>query len=58
MSYNNVVDSWYTGFADIADKRIYYCVYLGETDNKDVSGAVARETAIKIILSQQGEVQH
>lgn len=44
-----VVDSWYTGFADSADKRIYFCVYLGETDNKEVSSAKAREIAIKII---------
>lgn len=44
-----VVDSWYTGFADIADKRIYFCVYLGETNNKNVSSAKAREIAIKII---------
>lgn len=49
MSYSIVVDSWYTGFADTADKRIYFCVYLGETDNKDVSGAKAREIAIKIV---------
>ena len=39
MSYSTVVDAWYTGFADTADKRIYFCVYLGETDNKDVSSA-------------------
>lgn len=44
-----VVDSWYTGFADIADKRIYFCVYLGETDNKNVSSAKAREIAINIL---------
>ena len=44
-----VVDSWFTGFADAADKRIYFCVYLGETDNKNVSSAKARETAIKIV---------
>ena len=44
-----VVDSWYTGFADIADKRIYFCVYLGETDNQNVSSAKAREIAIKIV---------
>lgn len=49
MSYSTVVDSWYTGFADAFDKRIYFCVYLGETDNKDVSSAKAREIAIKVI---------
>ena len=51
MSYNIVVDSWYTGFADVAGERIYFCVYLGETDNKDVSSAKAREIAIKMICN-------
>ena len=45
-----VVDSWYTGFADSADKRIYFCVYLGETANKEVSSAKAREISVEIIL--------
>ena len=44
-----VVDAWFTGFADAADKRIYFCVYFGETDNQDVSSAKARETAVKIV---------
>lgn len=48
-SYGIVVDSWYTGFADTADKRIYFCMYLGETDNKNVSSAKAREIAVKIV---------
>ena len=43
-----VVDSWFTGFADTADKRIYFCVYLGETENRNVSSAKAREIAIRI----------
>lgn len=44
-----VVDSWYTGFADTADQRIYFCVYLGETDDKNVSSAKAREIAVDIV---------
>lgn len=48
-SYGIVVDSWFTGFADTPEKRIYFCVYLGETDNKDVSSAKAREIAITIV---------
>lgn len=44
-----VVDSWFTGFADSADKRISFCVYLGEADDKDVSSAMAREIAIEIV---------
>lgn len=44
-----VVDAWFTGFADAADKRIYFCIYFGKTDNQDVSSAKARETAVKIV---------
>lgn len=50
-SYGIVVDSWFTGFADTPEKRIYFCVYLGETDNKNVSSAKAREIAIKIVCA-------
>lgn len=48
-AYGIVVDSWYTGFADTTDNRIYFCVYLGETNNQNVSSAKAREIAIKIV---------
>ena len=47
-----VVDSWSTGFADSGDKRIYFCVHLGETDDANVSSAKAREIAVKIVLEQ------
>lgn len=48
-SYGVVVDSWFTGFADSPEKRIYFCVYLGETENKDVSSVKAREIAVEIV---------
>lgn len=50
-----VVDAWYTGFAERGDRSLYFCVYLGETDNQEVSSARAREIALKI-LSQNGHV--
>ena len=43
------VDAWFTGFADRDEKRIYFCVYLGETANQDVTSAKAREIAVKIV---------
>lgn len=48
-SHGVVLDSWFTGFAENAEKRIYFCVYLGETDNQNVSSAKAREIAVKIV---------
>lgn len=48
-SYGVVIDAWFTGFADIPGKQIYFCVYLGETDNRDVSSAKAREIAVEIV---------
>lgn len=50
-----VVDSWFTGFADTDGGRIYFCVYLGETDGADVSSAKAREIAVEIVLGQNVE---
>lgn len=37
------VDAWFTGFAESAGRNIYFCVYLGRTDDKEVSSAVAKE---------------
>lgn len=54
-SYGIVVDSWFTGFADTPEKRIYFCVYLGETENKDVSSAKAREIAVEIVSAYLNE---
>ena len=50
-----VVDAWFTGFADVASKRIYFCVYLGESQGMDVSSAKAREIATQIILDLYSE---
>lgn len=45
-----VVDSWFVGFADIKEEgRIYFSIYLGETNSKNVSSAKAKEIAINII---------
>lgn len=44
-----VVDCWFTGFAENADNRVSFCVYLGKTNNKDVSSTKAKEIAIKLI---------
>lgn len=44
-----VVDAWYAGFADAADKRIYFCVHLDETDSQNVSSPKAREIAVEIV---------
>lgn len=48
-SYDVVVDAWFTGFADMTDGRRYFCVYLGETAEKDVSSTKAKEIALEII---------
>lgn len=48
MAHGIVVDAWFTGFAECGGDRVYYCVYLGQTDGKEVSSAVAREIAIRL----------
>ncbi len=51
---NIVVDCWYTGFADVGH-RIYFCVYLGETANQNVSSALAREIAASLIKNNYSQ---
>ena len=48
-SHGIVVDAWFTGFAETAGRRIYFCVYLGETEDKNVSSTKAKEIAAEIV---------
>lgn len=52
-----VVDAWFTGFAENGGKRISFCVYLGETDDPNVSSATAREIAVNIVSDYLKEKQ-
>ena len=42
-------DAWFAGFAENAGGNIYFCVYLGRTDDQNVSSAVAKEIAIRLV---------
>lgn len=44
-----VVDAWFTGFAQTQTGPIYFCVYLGETPEADVSSTKAKEIACHIL---------
>lgn len=44
-----VVDAWFTGFAETAEGKLYFCVRLGRTDGMNVSSPLAKEIAIQII---------
>ena len=46
------VDAWFTGFADCAGQRMYFCVYLGETPGADVTSTRAREIAVEILSDE------
>lgn len=43
------VDAWFAGFAENDGKTIYFCVYLGRTDGKNVTSAAAREIALRLV---------
>lgn len=52
---NNItVDCWYVGFADVGH-RIYFCIYLGETENQNVSSTLAREIAALLIKNNYSQ---
>lgn len=44
-----VADAWFAGFAEHAEGTIYFCVYLGRTDGRDVSSAAAKEIVIRLV---------
>lgn len=49
------VDAWFTGFAENAGKNIYFCVYLGRTDDKNVTSAAAKEIALRLLSDYCGD---
>ena len=49
MTDGIVVDAWFTGFTERTDGNVYFCVYLGQTDGKEVSSSIAKEIAIQIV---------
>ena len=44
-----LVDAWFTGFAEMKEKNLYYCVYIGRTEDADVSSLQAKEIAIRLV---------
>ena len=46
-----VVDAWFTGFAENSRRKetIYFCVHLGQSDNKNFSSTTAKDIAIQLI---------
>lgn len=43
------VDAWYTGFSEIEEEKVYFCIYLGRSDGMDVTSTEAKKIAIQII---------
>lgn len=50
-----VVDAWFTGFAQGAEGKLYFCVHLGRTDGMDVSSSGAKEIAMQIVSDYYGQ---
>lgn len=48
-----VVDAWFTGFARSTEGNLYFCIYLGQTDDGNVSSAVAREIAVRLFVQEE-----
>lgn len=45
----NIVDAWFTGFAESTEGNLYFCVHLENTDGVNVSSLLAKEIAIQIV---------
>lgn len=46
---NGIIDAWFTGFAEHMEGRVYFCVYLGKTDDERISSTVAKGVAIRLV---------
>lgn len=44
-----LVDAWFAGFAETAEKQITFCIYLGKSDEKNASGATAKNIAVRLV---------
>ncbi|MDE7312897.1 MAG: class D beta-lactamase [Eubacterium sp.] len=49
MAGGIVVDAWFTGFAEKAGRQVFFCIYLGQTDGKEVTSAAAKEIAVRLV---------
>ena len=43
------VDAWFTGFVETSEEPVYFCVYLGQSEERDATSAAARDIAVQII---------
>lgn len=43
------VDAWFSGFAENAVSRVYFCVYLGRTDGKKPTSTAAKDIALRLV---------
>lgn len=44
-----VVNAWFTGFAEGKQGKVYFCVHLDQTEDRNVSSAKAKEIAVQIV---------
>ncbi|MCI8669440.1 MAG: class D beta-lactamase [Lachnospiraceae bacterium] len=46
---NGSIDAWFTGFAEHGEKKVYFCVYLGKSDDENISSTAAKKIAIRLV---------
>ena len=51
------IDTWFTGTAGTKKDQIYFCIYLGKTNNREVTSSIAKEIAIQIITDYYTQKQ-
>lgn len=49
VKQGTTIDAWFTGTAGTKENQIYFCIYLGKTNNREVTSSIAKEIAIQII---------
>ncbi|MCI9077663.1 MAG: class D beta-lactamase [Lachnospiraceae bacterium] len=49
VKQGTTIDAWFTGTAGTEENQVYFCIYLGKTNNREVNSSIAKEIAIQII---------
>ncbi len=53
MTDGVTVDAWFTGFADKEKGPVFFCVWLGRTEGRDVKSSDAKEIAIRLVTDYE-----
>lgn len=52
------VDAWFTGFAELPETSVYFCIYLGQSEGMNATSAAARDIAVRLVSDYCLQTDH